>query len=115
MGLVLRRHTEALHELTPQEFREMSELLARTAQILREVTGCEKEYALCLAEAEHFKHIHVHVIAKPADLPAEARGARVFSLLKPTEQEPVPPEEIEAFCVLLRERFTRTKAVPLMS
>ena len=105
--LVLKRHAEALHELTTAEFAESGVLLGRTASILHAVSGSEKEYAMCLAEVEHFKHIHFHVVAKPIDLPEELKGTRIFAMLKVSEQEAVPKEEVKAFCELLRDRFTQ--------
>ncbi len=104
--LVLRRHAEALHELTDEEFRELGELQGMTARVLRGVLACEKEYFMCLAEGEGFKHIHAHVVAKPHDLPDELRGARIFAMLRP-EVDAVPPEDIAEFCEVLREEFTR--------
>jgi diadenosine tetraphosphate (Ap4A) HIT family hydrolase len=99
--LVLRRHAEALHELTSEEHAEMAQLLERTVRLLHREMGCEKEYAMCFAEAEHFNHIHLHVVPKPANLPEDLRGPRIFAMLKVSQDEAVPPEEIKEFC----ERF----------
>ncbi len=60
-----------------------------------------------VAEAEGFNHIHVHVVAKPHDLPAELRGVRIFDMLKVDEAGAVPPHEIAQFCEALREEFQR--------
>ena len=104
--VVLKRHAEALHELTPAEFAELGAIQARATRLLFELLDCEKEYALCLAEAEHFKHIHVHLVPKPRDLPDEFKATRVFALLKVALEEAVPPDEVRAFCELLREQWT---------
>jgi hypothetical protein len=42
--LVPRRHVEAMHELTPEEFAEMGALLERTIRLRRERFNCQKEY-----------------------------------------------------------------------
>src|SRR5262245_9058698 len=103
--LVLRRHAEALHELTTEEYTEMAALLERTVRLLRRETGCAKEYAVCFAEAEHFNHIHIHVVPRPADLPEELRGPRIFTMLQVSEAGAVPPQEIREFCERLATRF----------
>jgi diadenosine tetraphosphate (Ap4A) HIT family hydrolase len=79
--LVLKRHVESLHELEREEFLELADLQHRLASLLFKELDCEKEYAVCLAEAEHFHHIHFHLIPKPRDLPDELWGSKVFTLL----------------------------------
>ena len=89
--LVLKRHAEALHELTIEEFAELAEIQAKTIHLLYEELHCEKEYISCFAEAEHFAHIHFHVFAKPQDFPKELKGGKSFTLLKVTTEEAIPP------------------------
>jgi diadenosine tetraphosphate (Ap4A) HIT family hydrolase len=103
--IVLNRHAEALHELTAEEFLELTPLMERAIIALRSHLHCEKEYVACFAEAEHFNHIHVHVIAKPIGLPQELRGTAIFNMLKVTEDEAVPPDRIAALCVQLQPYF----------
>jgi diadenosine tetraphosphate (Ap4A) HIT family hydrolase len=104
--IVLKRHVEALHELSREEFAELSELQALTVRLLHEELGCAKEYMVCFAEAEHFQHIHFHVVAKPRDLPDELKGTKIFTMINITEAEALPREEIRAFCEKLRSRIT---------
>lgn len=99
--LVLRRHASALHELTTEEFAEMGSLLERTVRALHADTGCAKEYLACFAEADHFAHVHIHVMPRASDLPQTLRGPRVFALLKPDEDEQAPEAEVQAFCARL--------------
>jgi diadenosine tetraphosphate (Ap4A) HIT family hydrolase len=103
--IVLKRHAEALHELTSEEFTELAEIQARLIPLLHEELHCEKEYVSCYAETEHFYHIHFHVFAKPPDLLDALKGGKSFALLKVTEEEPVPRSQIIAFCEVLRDRF----------
>ena len=105
--IVLKRHVEALHELTTAEFAELAQFQARLTHFLYEELHCEKEYISCYAEAEHFYHIHFHVFAKPFNFADELKGSRSFALLKVSAEEAVPPDEIIAFCELLRDRFTQ--------
>jgi diadenosine tetraphosphate (Ap4A) HIT family hydrolase len=102
---VLKRHVEALHELTPEEFAELGVIQARAMKLLFETLNCEKEYMMCLAESEGFHHIHVHIVPKPHDLPEALKATRIFALLKVTAEEALPPREVKAFCELLRERW----------
>ncbi|MFL5732867.1 MAG: HIT family protein [Chloroflexia bacterium] len=104
--IVLRRHAEAVHELSGEEFSELAGLVEKSAKALREHQGCEKEYVACFSEAEHFHHVHFHVIAKSAGLPPELAGPGIFRLLKVSEQEAVAPTEIRELCEQLQEYFT---------
>jgi len=76
--IVLKRHTEALHELTIEEFAELAQIQAKLIHLLYEELHCEKEYVSCYAEQEHFCHIHFHVFAKPSNLTDELKAARVL-------------------------------------
>ena len=101
--IVLKRHAEALHELTPAEFEELGVIQARLTFLLHELLQCQKEYVSCYAETEHFYHIHFHVFAKPHDLPKELFGGKSFAFLKVSEEETASSEEIKEFCKLLHE------------
>ncbi len=107
--LVLKRHAEALHELSQEEFSELGELQQRTVKALRELLRCEKEYIACFSEAEHFKHIHVHIIPRPRDLSPEQRGPGVFSFLKVSANEAVPPERVRRISLEIEELLKRNE------
>lgn len=103
--IVLKRHAEALHELTSDEFTELAQIQAEIIPLLHEELHSEKEYISCYAEMDHFRHIHLHVFAKPSDLPDELKGGRSFALLKTTAEDAIPAAEIITFCELLKARF----------
>lgn len=103
LALVLRRHATALHELTADEFAEMGTLLVRAVRALHTETGCAKEYLACFAEADHFNHLHLHIVPRASDLPHEIQGPRVFALLKPEENALAPVAEVQALCARLAE------------
>jgi diadenosine tetraphosphate (Ap4A) HIT family hydrolase len=105
--IVLKRHAEALHELSTGEFTELAQIQDKLIHLLHAELHCEKEYVVCYAELEHFRHIHVHVFAKPHDLPQELRGGGSFALLKVSREEAVPPREIIEFCELLKNSLTQ--------
>jgi diadenosine tetraphosphate (Ap4A) HIT family hydrolase len=106
--IVLKRHAEALHELTLEEFAELAQIQAKVIPLLHEELHSEKEYISCYAEMEHFRHIHVHIFARPADLPEELKGGHSFALLKVTPEEAVPPNEVISFCELLKNKLAYT-------
>ncbi|RPI91387.1 MAG: hypothetical protein EHM40_15880 [Chloroflexi bacterium] len=109
--IVLKRHVEALHELTTEEFAELGQIQARLTHLLYEELHCEKEYISCYAETEHFRHNHFHIFAKPSDLPDDLKGGRSFALLKVKPEEAVAPPEVIAFCELLKDRFDQTHPI----
>jgi len=106
--VVLKRHAEALHELTTEEFVELAQIQAKLIRSLHEELHCEKEYVSCYAEMEHFHHIHFHIFAKPHDLPDDMKGGGSFALLKVTSEESIPTDELISFCELLKDRFDQT-------
>jgi diadenosine tetraphosphate (Ap4A) HIT family hydrolase len=95
-----------LHELSAEEFSELSELIEKTVRAVRRHFECEKEYVACFAEAEGFNHVHVHVIAKPQNLSQELKGTAIFSMLKASEHIPVAPGEIKELCEQLQDYFS---------
>ena len=105
--IVLKRHAEALHELTAEEFGELGMIQSKVARFLFEELHSEKEYISCYAEQEHFHHIHFHIFARPSNLPEELKGGKSFALLKVSAEEAVVSAEITAFCTLLKDRFDR--------
>jgi len=102
--IVLKRHAEALHELTREEFIELGELQALSVRLLHEALGSAKEYAVCFAEKEGFQHVHFHVVARSRDLPDELKGTKIFAMINITEADALPREEIKTFCEELRMR-----------
>jgi diadenosine tetraphosphate (Ap4A) HIT family hydrolase len=73
------------------------------------VTGCQKTYVVQFAEAEGFSHVHFHVLPRPADLPAEHRGPRVFGLLGAAEGERVSADRMDEVAEALTERLRPLK------
>ena len=103
--IVLKRHAEALHELSEEEFVELAQIQHRLAQVMQQDARIEKESMMCFAESEHFRHIHVHFVARSEDLPAETRGPRVFSMLNVDEQRAIPSEEVIAFSEEFKQKY----------
>jgi diadenosine tetraphosphate (Ap4A) HIT family hydrolase len=100
--IVLKRHAEALHELTRDEFIELGELQALAVKLLHETLDSAKEYSACFAEKDGFQHIHFHIVARSRDLPDQLKGTKIFAMINTTEAEALPREEIKTFCETLK-------------
>lgn len=96
--IVPKRHVEALHELSREEFQELAEIQYRLVQVMSTEPGVQKEYMMCFAEGEGFQHVHVHMVPKPDDLPVEVKGPRIFARLEVDEEHALPAPELTAFC-----------------
>ncbi len=83
------RHVEQIDALEAAELVALGPLVAQVAAALRAETPCEKVYVNVYAEVLH--HLHVHVIARPPDLPAEHRGPKIF--LAPATIDPAALEK----------------------
>ncbi len=101
--IVPKRHIEALHELSVEEFQELAEIEYKVVQVMHMDRTIEKEYLMCFAEREGFHHVHIHLVSRPANLRAELKGPRVLGLLAVDEEHAIPAQALTAFC----EDFTR--------
>jgi diadenosine tetraphosphate (Ap4A) HIT family hydrolase len=95
--IVLRRHVEAIHELTSPELAELGQLQGAVARALRHALRCAKEYSVCFAEGPGFEHVHFHLVPRAPNLPPEQRGGGVFVHLRSPEH-PVPRSEVARLC-----------------
>jgi diadenosine tetraphosphate (Ap4A) HIT family hydrolase len=55
------------------------------------------------SEADGFSHLHLHLVPRAADHPAEARGPRVFSLLSDDETAWLSPEDQDGVARAVRD------------
>lgn len=108
--IVLKRHAEALHELTREEAAELGTLQWAVADALAATTGCLKEYAMLVAEQPGFHHAHVHLVPRAHDLPAELRGGDVFHFLRPTDDDVLAHDRVRTFCDELAEALEKRLA-----
>lgn len=79
--LVPHRHIGAFADLTADEAAGLGPLVRRLSIALTSVTGCVKTYLMQFSEQEGFAHLHLHLVPRAVDQPAEATGPRVLSLL----------------------------------
>jgi diadenosine tetraphosphate (Ap4A) HIT family hydrolase len=94
-----------LHELQKEEFQELAEIEYTLVQVMRADSTVEKEYLMCFAEGEGFHHVHIHVVPKPAHLPADLKGPRIFALLAVDAEHAIPAQELTSFCEEFRRKF----------
>jgi diadenosine tetraphosphate (Ap4A) HIT family hydrolase len=102
-----RRHCEGLEALTAAEAAALGPLLRDACAALQAVTGAEKVYCIFLGEA--VAHLHLHLISRAPDHPADLRGPRVFELLRRAVEtgQGVPDADAAAVAEAVRRRLGR--------
>ena len=90
--LVVRRHIEAIDELTDDEAIELGRLVRRVSIALWEATGCVKTYVVQFAEHEDHPHVHFHIVPRMENQPEDRRSVRIFEYLNVPEEERVSEE-----------------------
>ena len=100
--LVVRRHIEAIEELTDDEAVELGVLIRRVSVALKKVTGCVKTYVVQFAEMAEHPHVHFHIIPRMANQPKERRSTRVFEYLGVSEEERVSEETMNEIGTLVQ-------------
>lgn len=78
----LKRHVEALHDLTDEEFAELKNIVQGLSRALRVVMDTKKEYFAIFAEGEGFQHVHAHIVARTEEFDMQYKGPKCFGLLK---------------------------------
>jgi diadenosine tetraphosphate (Ap4A) HIT family hydrolase len=84
--LTLDRHAEAVADLTQPEAVELGAALREVSQALGQALGVRKTYVAQFAEHPDYRHVHVHVVARPVVLAPEHVGPGIFARLN--EQDP---------------------------
>jgi len=102
-----RRHVLSLSELEPAAAAALGPLLTDLTAALEQVTGCVKTYVILLAEAEGFAHLHLHVVPRMSDQPADERGPRIFARLGRPEAERVPAADMDRLAVAVGAAVAR--------
>ncbi len=105
-------HVTSYADLSPAAADELGGLIHRLTVALGEVTGCTKTYQMQFSEAEGFSHLHVHVVPRMPDQPADRRGPTVFGYLDPDESRWLPEAERDAFALRLREVLDESRESP---
>ncbi len=101
--IVVRRHIEAIDELTEEEAAELGILLQRTSLALKEITGCAKTYVMQFAEMAEHPHVHFHVVPRMADIPEERRSTKIFGYLGVSEEERLSEETMNEIAAKVKK------------
>jgi diadenosine tetraphosphate (Ap4A) HIT family hydrolase len=100
--LLPTRHVSSFTELTPEAADELGGLVRRLGTALETVTGCVKTYLMQFSEAEGFSHLHLHLVPRLPEHPADVRGPRVFAYLADDEAEWLPATERDSLALSVR-------------
>ncbi len=84
--LRVRRHAEGWPALTPSEAAGFGVVAQRVTRAIQAATGAPTVYFLSFGE--NYAHLHFLLIARPADLPPELRGAAILTLRAEHRERP---------------------------
>ena len=93
--VALRRHVEALDELTAEEAAALGPILRAASVALKQAVGCGKTYVILFAEHPRYPHVHLHVVPRMDWFTENDRSTAVFRFLNVPEQEQVGVDERE--------------------
>lgn len=79
----------SMAEVDDQDAAELGILLVHLGRALAKVVGCTKTYVMQFSEAPGFSHLHLHVVPRMPDQPADRQGPAVFGYLGQPEGERV--------------------------
>ena len=99
------RHVAALDDLPPAAADELGGMLHRLTAALRHEVGAVKTYVMLFAEAEGFEHLHIHLVPRMPQQPADAMGPKVFRHLGASEADRVPTEEMDRLATVLATAY----------
>jgi diadenosine tetraphosphate (Ap4A) HIT family hydrolase len=105
--LALRRHAEALDELTAKEAASLGPLLRAASAALKRAVGCEKTYVMLFAEHARYAHVHLHVVPRMHWFTEDDRAAGVFRFLNVPEPQQVSVGERERLSMEIGRAIVR--------
>lgn len=95
-----RRHAEGWDALTPSEATGFGIVAQRVTRAIQAATDASNVYFLSFGE--NYAHLHFLLIARPADLPPELRGATILTLRAEHRDQPAALASAAA----VRQAFT---------
>ena len=100
--LIVRRHIEALDELTFAEAADLGALLRELSLALKRQTGCQKTYIMQFAESPDHPHVHFHVVPRRPDQAADDIAYRVMRHLGVPADERCSEDDMNALALAIR-------------
>ncbi|MCY4019335.1 MAG: HIT family protein [Chloroflexi bacterium] len=104
--LVLRRHVEAIADLSPGEAQELGALLQLVSGALKKQTGCSKTYVMQFAESASHPHVHFHVVPRMPEQAPEDISYKVLRHLGVPLRERPSEDDLNAFARGMRGHLT---------
>ena len=102
--LIVRRHIEALHELTPAE---ATALLRDVSLSLKHCIGCQKTYIMQFAESKAHPHVHFHIVPRMLDQAPEDLAYRVMRRLGVPLPERCGEDQLNQLARCIRARLDK--------
>jgi diadenosine tetraphosphate (Ap4A) HIT family hydrolase len=102
LAIVLKRHSEELHDLSREEWVEFGEINYNIMKALQKLLSPKKEYLCCFAESRGFEHIHFHVIPKTPSYDESLPGTHAFRYLQVSERNSIDKVKIKELCAALK-------------
>jgi diadenosine tetraphosphate (Ap4A) HIT family hydrolase len=103
--LVLRRHIEALDEMTFAEAADLGSLIREVSQALKRQTDCQKTYVMQFAESADHPHVHFHIVPRRPDQAPEDIAYRIMRQLGVPLQERCDEAEMNALALAIRAQL----------
>jgi diadenosine tetraphosphate (Ap4A) HIT family hydrolase len=103
--LVVRRHVAALADLTDDEAAALGPLVRDVSRALHDLVHCDKTYAIQFAEHPQHRHVHVHVVPRPAGLKDDQLGPGILQFLGVDDDDRVSEAEMNRFAQRLRSKL----------
>ena len=100
--LVVRRHIQALDEMTNAEAADLGALLREASQALKRHTGCQKTYVMQFAESADHPHVHFHIVPRMPDQAPADIAYRIMRRLGVPLAERCDESEMNALALAIR-------------
>ena len=100
--LILRRHIEALDEMTFAEAADLGALIREASLALKRHTACQKTYVMQFAESADHPHVHFHIVPRMPDQAPDDIAYRVMRHLGVPLSERCSEDDMNALALAIR-------------
>lgn len=102
-----RRHLGGPADFDPDEAAAFGPMLQRASALVRQLSGCDRVYAIAFGEGA--RHLHLHLIPRHAGDP-DSEAWKVADLYRAMTQGQRPPADPDAVADLVRRARRATAA-----
>ena len=98
-----RRHLGGPIHFSPEEASAWGPAMQQTSQLVQELTGCDRVYAIAFGEGA--RHLHLHLIPRFGSEPASEawKVADLYRAVAAGSRPPAAPEAVQAFVEQARQ------------